>query len=505
MRTNSVQQGDTTMLRTILMTIVMTAAVSMGTMGTAWAKISEPDVIFSGTAINASDGSAVTIKLNGTASPMATFMMGSGLKYVLRVAMDAFEPRTPGTAVTGDTAEIFINGVLAATAVIPKFGSIVNLNLGVQNLEQWAKDHPGDNGSGDMNRNGVSDLQDYLDGKDPASCVWNQVDASHAETTVYHPLVLKNCLAAAGTDQKHNLIRVARGSYAGNFSYTSGWGEAYDLTLIGGYDPAGTAERSADPALTILSGDTDNDGIGNGVVLVVDDASKTFGKVHIESLTVKNGKAPAGQNGGGIQARIYQGELELVGNIISGNTADSGGGLSVESSDRGTIFLTNNVLYGNSAANAAAVRIVSTATGSVTLLNNTLADNTSTAEADGRSLLIKSTLASVDMTNNIISGVSGVTGKDIYINSLGAAVPLSITNNALDAANGMLVNSPGFVPDAGTIGDAPLFAAPLTGNYQLSLESPCIDRGFAHAKLPIEYPVAAWTWALMNSPASLPG
>jgi hypothetical protein len=488
---NSERQGENTMLKNILITIVMAAAFCIGTAGTARAMLSEPDVVYYGTAINAANGSSATITRTGSTTPLATCTLGADKKYVLRVPMDSFDPRAPGTARAGDAAVISIDGVVPAggTVVIPVRGTLVKLDVGTRTEEQWAKDHPGDDGSGDMNRNGISDLAEYLAGKDPASCVWNEVDASHSETTVYHPLVLKNCLADAGGDGKHNLIRVTRGTYAGNFSYTSAWKEAYDLTLIGGYDPAGIAERSADPALTVF------DGNGNGIVLVVDtDTGKTSGKVHMESLTVKNGKAPAGQYGGGIQARIYQGELELVGNIISGNTtdsvsgntADSGGGISVESSDSGPIFLTNNVIYGNSAAKAAAVRIVSSAAGPVTLLNNTIADNTATADGDGRSLLVESTTASVDLTNNIISAVSGVTGRDIFVNSSGDAIPLSITHNDFDAVNGLLVNAPGFVADASNIGAAPLFVAAPAGNYRLSSTSPCIDKGVAHANLPVK-------------------
>jgi hypothetical protein len=478
---NSERQGETTMLKNILITIVMATTVLLGAMGTARAKLSEPDVVYSGTALNAASGSIVAIKLTGSATPLATCTLGADRKYVLRVPMDAFDPRTPGAARQGDGAAISVDGVVPAhgNVVIPGRGTLVKLDIGTRTAEQWDKDHPGDNGSGDMNKNGVTDLAEYLGGGDPASCVWTTVDAGHAETDVYHPQVLENCLKDAGGDGKHNLIRVTRGTYSGNFSYKSEGLEAvaaYDLTLTGGHDPQGIAQRAADPALTVL------DGGGNGIVIAVDTyTNNSSGKVHMESLTFRNGK---GEKGGGIQARIYQGAMELVGNIVSGNSADSGGGLSVESSDNGSIFLANNIIYGNSAANAAAVRIVTAANGPITLLNNTIADNTATAAGDGRSLLVKSAAASVDLTNNIISGVSGVSGNEIYIDSSSAAIPLSITYNAFATVNGLQVNAPGFVQNASNIGDAPLFEAPLAGNYRLSSTSPLIDKGGAHAKLP---------------------
>ena len=483
------------MLRRIAISACMAAVLVAGG-GTAWALLSAPDVVYKGKAINAELGYPVSIAvmLNSVSVTVASGTVAADRSFELRVPMDSVDPRASATARSGDAAEISVNGAVIRSVTIPAFGTVVLLELGDRTVEQWAKDHPGDDGSGDMNRNGISDLNEYLAGNDPAACVWSQVDASHAESTVYHQEVLKNCLDEAGRDGKHNLLRLARGSYAGNFVYSSGWGESFDLSLMGGYDPAGGLERLADPALTILNGDTDNDSIGNGIVLLVDaDSSKTGGNVHIESLTFRNGKAPAGQFGGGIQARIYQGTLELVGNIVSGNatdsisdnTADGGGGLSLESSDSGSIFLANNVIYGNSSANAAAARIVSFAAGSVLLLNNTIADNVATAYGDGRSLNVRSSLAAVDLTNNIISGVSGVEGSDIYINSSGVSIALGIRNNDYDAVHGLLVNAPGFVPDAGNLHDAPQFVAPLSGNYRLAPASTLIDKGIAHAKLPV--------------------
>jgi hypothetical protein len=95
---NSERQGETTMLKNILITIVMAAIAFLGTMGTARAMLSEPDVVYSGTALNAASGSIVAIKLTGSATPLASCTLGADRKYVLRVPMDAFDPRTPGAA-----------------------------------------------------------------------------------------------------------------------------------------------------------------------------------------------------------------------------------------------------------------------------------------------------------------------------------------------------------------------------------------------------------------------
>ena len=115
---------------------------------------------------------SVVITLDGVTAPLVSYTVGSDLKYVLRVPMDSVGARLPGAARTGDAAAITINGALAAKVVIPARGTHVNMDLSKRDAAQWAADHPGDSGSGDMNRNGIFDLTEYLDGREPASCVW---------------------------------------------------------------------------------------------------------------------------------------------------------------------------------------------------------------------------------------------------------------------------------------------------------------------------------------------
>ena len=69
------------MLKPILTMMVMAAALMVGTMGTALARISEPDVIYYGTALNAGEGGTVAITLTGAAAPLASFTVGADRKY----------------------------------------------------------------------------------------------------------------------------------------------------------------------------------------------------------------------------------------------------------------------------------------------------------------------------------------------------------------------------------------------------------------------------------------
>ncbi|BDV42977.1 hypothetical protein GURASL_19000 [Geotalea uraniireducens] len=490
-------------MQKILLTATGAAAAITIMTGPARATLSEPDAVYYGTATTAAAGNTLAIRLSGTTVPLATCTLGTDLKYTLRVPMDAFAPRTAGTALSGDAAEILNGTAVIGTVTIPAWGTLVRLDFeSARTTEQWAADHPGDDGSGDMNRNGISDLQDYLNGNDPAACIWAYPDAAHAETTVYHPLVLQNCLSDAGADQRHNLIRVARGTYPGAFSYAAGWNEQYGLTLSGGYDPADTNGRQTDPALTVLDGDTDQDGIGNGIVLAIDtDSAKCTGTVRIENLTVRNGAATTGQKGGGIRAGCYQGAIELVGNIISGNSADSGGGGAITSSDSGPVLLVDNILYANSAAGAAALQITA-ATGPVVLLNNTIAGNSASTAGAGTAIIVETTAAAVDLTNNIVYGTAAVNGEDVYINSSGATIPLTVSHNVW-SASGFYANAPAFAADASNIDAPPQFVAPLAGNYRLKPGSPCLDGGIGHPDLPTEDAGgAARTWGSAVDPGA---
>ncbi len=472
------------MLKQLSMIVALAAAVSLTDERNAQAAaFSEPDLIYLGKAPIAAENDVISLRLVATGEILVTCTLKSDLVYKLVVPL-SYNGRLPKTANVGDSVEILKGTQVIRSTTITSRGRIVNLLLDVAHTaEQWALDHPGDNGSGDMNRNGISDLNEYLADQDPAGCAWIDTDASHREANVYHSKVLASCLTDAGEDGRHNLIRIGRGTYAGTYSYASGWREDYNLNIQGGFDPAGTSVDAGtlvtDPTLSIL------DAAGSGSVLTIDtDTSKTAGTIRIENLTVRNGANPTG-NGGGIKASI-SGAFELVGAILTTNTVTSGGGggMSVEHNSNGRILLVNNLIHGNGAANAAAVQMVAPSDSQVTLLNNTIVDNFATVDGNGRSLVMETSSATVDISNTIVRGASSVIGAEVYLNSYGSPMNATIRNNNLDSSAALYSNTPGFsLHSSNSFGD-PHFAAPQTGNYRLQFGSAGINTGRSHVSLP---------------------
>ena len=104
--------------------------------GESMAKIPEPDNIIYGpvtaNGLPVTTGN-VTITLNGSSSPIAQYSIGSDLNvlnsYILRIPIDSNDPKDPDTARPGDLASIYLDGNLAATAVIGARGTVTKISL----------------------------------------------------------------------------------------------------------------------------------------------------------------------------------------------------------------------------------------------------------------------------------------------------------------------------------------------------------------------------------------
>lgn len=495
---------------TTLFTLLVIIAGIFGSDRECSARLTEPDAVYFGTLTGGAAGSFLKLKLDSDSTTLATAVIAADLSYVLRVPMDAVEPRLAGTARSGDKVSFFLGEKMLRRTVIGERGSMVSLPLTAtpSTKEDWDSLHPGDDGSGDMNRNGISDLQDFLDGNDAAACIWVDSNENSRETLVYHQLVLQNCLTAAQADGKHNLIKLAQGSYYGNFTYFAGPGEEYDLRIIGGYDPAGSGDRTSnDPAVTMLVGDVNKDEVRDGRVFDISAGTgKTVSTVRLEGLRIMYGgvtwtgamdmKDPNGLQGGGVRIQSDLADLELVGNMFSDNFSYKGGAIQVKAVGPGKVFLANNVISNNAAFNNGAIHISQAGSGPVTLLNNSIVDNWVEDEGQGDSVLVASDSAPVDFTNNIIRGVY-VVHSDTAIQSLGGGVfPLTVHNNNVmnssDQVKALAIDLPGFVVDSSNITADPLYVKPQTGayfyfptdaNYRLRQGSPCLDKGVDHPLL----------------------
>lgn len=454
----------------------------------ARATLSEPDVIYYGTAAGGSAGVAVTLRLNDATVPLLSYTLGSDNQYVLRLPMDTLGSRQAGVARTGDSVSFYVDGSFIKKEIVPERGSLVNLDLSAGlDFVSWQMEHPGDPGTGDKNRNGVTDFLEYKEGIDPAACIWTEIDATHAETTIYDQDVLANCLKDSEGDFRHNLLRLAQGTYRGNFSYNAYSGEDFDLTLLGGYPVDGTlavpGDRSYVSDLTVLSGDTDNDQVGNGRVLLLNGEFVTA-KLRVEGLHLQQGKITGTETGAGILAKTLNGQFELVNTLVSDCQAEAnGGGVAISTTGSGKVYLAGNIIHGNQAALAAALSLEKFLLGDVKIVNNTFAGNTATNAGDGQSVMVTSSAATVDFINNILSGQNGSNGADLKIDSSGVPIYLTVKNNDFDAAT-VVSTVPDFALEASNLTLAPKYVDALQGDYRLKLSSPCIDKGKSYAQLP---------------------
>lgn len=195
-------------------------------------------------------------------------------------------------------------------------------------------------------------------------------------------------------------------------------------------------------------------------------ALTTSANAVVDGFTIRNGKAPSG---GGVSWLGGNGTLThnyIVGNTSTNTTTNTGGGGVFVNSPVMTI--SNNVVSGNTAAYGGGI---TTATGtgsttSVTIANNTVAGNTGSKGGGGIQL---SSSAQITLTNNVVAfntggGIAGtstttkMTANDVYGNGT------DYSNYDPQWANGNISLDPQFVDRA-------------NGDYHLQPTSPAVDAG----------------------------
>ena len=104
----------------------------------------------------------------------------------------------------------------------------------------------------------------------------------------------QNALIRAAANGQDDEVRIVQGTYVGNFVYASS--EVQALSVLGGYT-AGCADRTPDPANTILDGNQTNR------VLVLS-APNVAAKFLVEGLTLRNGQSTSGDGGGVMRGSV---------------------------------------------------------------------------------------------------------------------------------------------------------------------------------------------------------
>jgi hypothetical protein len=200
----------------------------------------------------------------------------------------------------------------------------------------------------------------------------------------------------------------------------------------------------------------------------------------------------ADNRGGGAYGNCTSGTLTYSNNIFDGNTADWNGGGALGNSSEGTVVFTNNVFTGNTATtNAGGGAKSYSSTGIIIFTNNTFSGNTAgTVGGYGGGFYISlyQDSAAANIYNNIAwNNTTAGSGNDIYIEDDGNGDGTAATVNLYNNDYGPGPNDFGIEVGGGTfhygnnITTDPLFVDYVSGDYHLSLGSPCVDSGTNNA------------------------
>ncbi len=211
-------------------------------------------------------------------------------------------------------------------------------------------------------------------------------------------------------------------------------GDIIDATGISGTILLTSGELQITQAVTIGGPGAGNLAVdGNGTFRVFDNLTSG---VSISGFSITNGSAP-GDNGGGVFSEGGDSAtLRLSDCIVSGNSADFGGGIF---NFNGTLTVNNCTISGNGAgfSGGGIANSASDAAATLTITNSTISDNSATAN-DGGGILSGASgsvasIASVIVSNSTLSGNSATGNGGAVANA--ADVPnlarLTITNSTI--------------------------------------------------------------------------
>jgi hypothetical protein len=176
-------------------------------------------------------------------------------------------------------------------------------------------------------------------------------------------------------------------------------------------------------------------------------------------------------------------ELTLLRNVLTGNSAASGGGISAQAVQAGiaSLILQGNIIARNSATSGGGLDLYAADAGSTVTLssvNNTVTENRA---SEGGGLHAASELSGdVSMTalNEIIWGNTAYgISSDIFLYQNGSSTAMSVTSSDIGAVFNGPTNAGTYTGDAGTFNADPVFINPSLLDYRLHKDSPCIDTG----------------------------
>ena len=210
----------------------------------------------------------------------------------------------------------------------------------------------------------------------------------------------------------------------------------YALTIAGtGEDAAATGDLDITSDLTIT-------GDGQAITIIdggsLDRVFHIFGEapVKIARVTIRGGNA-AGGTGGGVatgKGAVAGGTVEIISSTVSGNTADSGGGIYVLG---GSLSLMDSTVSDNTATGGAGGGVRNAGGAVVTLTNTTVSGNTASGGAESNGGGIHNADGTLTITASTISANTALWGGGIYSNGASDRVEKStIANNFAGSGGG---------------------------------------------------------------------
>jgi hypothetical protein len=227
--------------------------------------------------------------------------------------------------------------------------------------------------------------------------------------TSSNELILALDDAATSTDDY--VIRIVKGTYTGEFVYTST--NLSDLTIEGGYTfnstPCDGRDPDPDPADTVLDGNN-----SNSVLAMVSTGINGPANFSANALTLQNGNA---LNGGGLYVKTNMGNVILSNSIIRQNI---GGGIYTDT--RGDVTLSENIISNNSHSSNGGGARLDGYLGAIRIINNNINGNQTTNGGGGISVYTSSQEVTISGNNISYNEAGQDLGGGIHIAAQGVLI-----------------------------------------------------------------------------------